>query len=99
MQVVVRCLISLYLAWGRGGLILYRTKVPAGALNGRSVLDIGEPVRDYAKARRGLLKTCGPAGYVCVLLVLLVAMHAASVSNLANKEIVGGSVSIDLTFI
>ena len=48
---------------GRGGLILYRTKVPAGALNGRSVLDIGEPVRDYAKARRDLHKTCRPAGY------------------------------------
>ena len=46
---------SLNLAWGRGGLILYRTKVPAGALNGKSVLDIGEPVRDYAKARRDLL--------------------------------------------
>lgn len=39
------------LARGRGGLILYRTRVPAGALNGRSVLDIGEPVRDYAKVR------------------------------------------------
>ncbi|KAK9843639.1 hypothetical protein WJX81_000575 [Elliptochloris bilobata] len=32
-----------------GGLILYRTKVPASALNGGAVLDIGTPVRDYAK--------------------------------------------------
>ena len=37
--------------WDRGGLILYRTTVPATALNGGAVLDISEPVRDYAKAR------------------------------------------------
>ena len=77
---------SLSLAWGRGGLILYRTKVPAGALNGRSVLDIGEPVRDYAKARRGLLETCGPAGHGCVQLVLIA--HAVSVcSALASSQV------------
>lgn len=33
----------------RGGLILYRTVVGGAALDGNSVLDIGEPVRDYAK--------------------------------------------------
>ena len=43
--------IDLCSRWDRGGLILYRTTVPATALNGGAVLDISEPVRDYAKVR------------------------------------------------
>ena len=33
----------------RGGLILYRTVVAGAALDGNAVLDVGEPVRDYAQ--------------------------------------------------
>ena len=33
----------------RGGLILYRTTVNATLLQANAVLDIGEPVRDYAR--------------------------------------------------
>ena len=33
----------------RGGLIWYRTTVKGLALAANSVLDVGEPVRDYAK--------------------------------------------------
>ncbi len=33
----------------RGGLILYRTTVKGLSLAANSVLDVGEPVRDYAK--------------------------------------------------
>ena len=33
----------------RGGLILYRTVIKGSELQGTAVLDIGEPVRDYAR--------------------------------------------------
>ena len=39
----------------RGGLILYRTVIKGAALQGTAVLDISEPVRDYARVS---LATC-----------------------------------------
>ncbi len=33
----------------RGGLILYRTVIKGSELQGTAVLDISEPVRDYAR--------------------------------------------------
>ncbi len=47
--------INMQIKARRGGLILYRTVVAGAALDGNSVLDIGEPVRDYAQARACLL--------------------------------------------
>ena len=35
----------------RGGLILYRAVLKGSQLQGSAVLDIGEPVRDYARVR------------------------------------------------
>ena len=37
------------MCWRRGGLILYRTVIKGAALQGTAVLDISEPVRDYAR--------------------------------------------------
>ncbi len=37
------------MCWRRGGLILYRTTIKGAALQGTAVLDISEPVRDYAR--------------------------------------------------
>ena len=80
------------LGWGRGGLILYRTKVPAGALNGRSVLDIGEPVRDYAKVRRDPW-----ACWACLFVLLVLITHAVPVSStLAASQVQAGTNPIDL---
>lgn len=47
------------------GLILYRTRLPAKALEKDAALDLGGPPHDYAVRFLHLLRTCGPAGHGC----------------------------------
>ena len=69
----------------RGGLILYRTVIKGSELQGTAVLDISEPVRDYARVSLVSLVTdkCGAA----LIVTRLRAVMGATAAPAERQEV------------